>query len=145
MGRGREATLPASQPASLALEASFFSSSRRSGRTGRGDGGLQCTRRDRGTNELPITFFGSKSRPGVGGSEATAVRGRRRAPCRRAAGVRPRPSQRAPVGIIIAPDDDDVQCHFAAFAATEFSKWALRGACISGTRNCGKYAFQGYA
>ena len=122
---------PACQPASFShssLHSGAMTDGR--GRKGRGGsrrgGGLQCTRRTHGRrNELPIPFFGSKSRPGV---EAKSPQQQRRRE-ELAPGARPPATVRvrcARERVIIAAAAALNQCHFVAFAATEFSEWSPR-------------------
>ena len=123
---------PACQPASFShssLHSGTMTDGR--GRKGRGGsrrgGGLQCTRRTHGRrNELPIPFFGSKSRPGV---EAKSPQQQRRREGRSSLQGRDRQrpyGARARARVIIAAAAALNQCHFAAFAATEFSEWRPR-------------------
>ena len=120
---GGQATLHC-QSASLALVASFFHSSLRAGRTdGRTEGGREAAvafnahgRREEPTNErtneLPITFFGSKSRPGVEVEPPQQRRERRRRGC-----DRDRSGARVRACIIIGVA---AQCHFVALLQRNF-------------------------
>lgn len=131
---------PACQPASFShssLHSGTMTDGR--GRKGRGGsrrgGGLQCTRRTHGRrNELPIPFFGSKSRPGV---EAKSPQQQRRRE-ELAPGARPPATVRcARAGA----------CHYRRRRRSESVSFRgvccdgvfrVEPACISCTRNCGK-------